>query len=78
MKWRTAYNAEQTMAMADDGTAGDAIAGDGVYTAVIAKTNYTQGRMVRWFFTASDTGGASSRWPLLKARALDEQAVERV
>ncbi|MES2469175.1 MAG: lamin tail domain-containing protein [Verrucomicrobiota bacterium] len=64
MKWRTAYNAEQTMAMTDDGTAGDAIAGDGVYTAVIAKTNYTQGRMVRWFFTASDTGGASSRWPL--------------
>ncbi len=64
MKWRTAYNAEQTMTMTDDGTAGDAIAGDGVYTAIIAKTNYTQGRMVRWFFTASDTGGATSRWPL--------------
>ena len=40
------------------------MAGDGVYTAVIAKTNYTQGQTVRWFFTAADTGGATSRWPL--------------
>lgn len=64
MKWRTAYNAEQTAAMVDDGTAGDAVAGDGIYTAVIPKTSYTQGQMVRWYFTAADTAGATSRWPL--------------
>jgi len=63
MKWRTSYNAEQTLAMVDDGSGGDVISGDGIYSAVIPSTSYSQGRMVRWFFTATDANGVSSRWP---------------
>ena len=64
MKWRVAYTAEQTLAMNDDGTGGDAVAGDSIYTAVIPKTSYTQGQMVRWFFQATDAEANATRWPV--------------
>jgi hypothetical protein len=69
LNWRTAYNAVQQTAMTDDGNGGDATAADGIYTAVIPKTaaGYTQGGIVRWFFTATDTGGNASRWPIFTA-----------
>ena len=64
LRWRKAYTAEQSMAMSDDGMAGDLIAGDGIYTAVISKTNHSQGQIMRWSFLAADTAGNTSRWPL--------------
>jgi len=66
LHWRTAYNAMQQTAMVDNGAGGDSMAGDGIYTAVIPKTaaGYTQGALVRWFMSAADTGGHTSRWPL--------------
>jgi hypothetical protein len=63
MKWRTAYTAEQTLTMVDDATGGDVLSGDGIYTAVIPRTSFSQGQMVRWYFTATDTAGTSTRWP---------------
>jgi hypothetical protein len=50
-----------TLAMTDDGTAGDAAAGDGIYTAVIpAQAHRT---LVRYRITASDATGTSARAP---------------
>ena len=69
LNWRTAYNAVQLTPMLDDGTSGDATASDGIYTAVIPKAaiGYTQGAMVRWFMTATDTSANASRWPIFTA-----------
>ena len=50
--------------MVDDGTAGDAVADDGIYTAVIPGTSLTAGNMVRWSVSAVDITGEYSRAPL--------------
>jgi hypothetical protein len=50
--------------MVDDGTGADAIAGDGIYTAVIPSLAYNPGDMIRWKVTANDTKGNISRCPL--------------
>jgi hypothetical protein len=48
-------------AMRDDGTGGDVLGGDGIWTAVIApQANRT---LVRYRVTAADNGGASARVP---------------
>jgi len=54
----------QGLPMVDDGTDTDAIAGDGIYTAVIPSLAYNAGDMIRWKVTASDTKGNTSRFPL--------------
>lgn len=64
LTWRVMFNASNTVAMLDDGLHGDGAAGDGIYGAVIAHTNYATGQMVRWFFSAADTQAHISRWPL--------------
>jgi hypothetical protein len=64
LNWRVMYGAKNTAAMLDDGLHGDGAAGDGVYGAVINKTNYSSGQMVRWYVTAADTSARISRWPL--------------
>jgi hypothetical protein len=64
MTCRVMFNASNTVAMLDDGLHGDGAAGDGIYGAVVAHTNYTAGQMVRWYFSAADTQAHVSRWPL--------------
>lgn len=64
MSWRIMFTPVQQMILADDGQHGDGAAGDGVYGGIIPKSSYTQGQLVRWFFTATDADGRSSRWPL--------------
>jgi len=49
--------------MTDDGTGGDAAAGDDVYTAVIPASVQTNRRLVRYRITATDTLGASITGP---------------
>jgi hypothetical protein len=51
------------MLMADDGTGADAVAGDGIYTAVIGSEAFNPGDMVRWYVTAGDIKGVASRAP---------------
>lgn len=49
--------------MNDDGVNGDAVGGDGIWTAVIpAQPNRT---LVRYRITAADNAGASARYPLI-------------
>lgn len=64
LTWRIMFTAPQQTPMVDDGRHGDGAAGDGIFGAVIPKTSFSQGQLVRWFFTATDTDGRSSRWPL--------------
>ncbi|HQG47733.1 MAG TPA: lamin tail domain-containing protein, partial [Sedimentisphaerales bacterium] len=53
-----------TLAMLDDGLGVDAVAGDGVYTAVVPSQAYKAGDMVRWYVFAVDAQHNWSRNPL--------------
>jgi hypothetical protein len=50
--------------MLDDGRGADAVAGDGLYTAVIPGQFLAPGDMVRWYVKAEDARGHTSRDPL--------------
>ncbi len=52
------------IAMLDDGRGADAVAHDGVYTAVISSRYYGRGDLIRWYVKAEDTAGNASRDPL--------------
>ena len=47
--------------MTDDGTAGDVMAGDGIWTAVIPGTALAPGEMTRWRFVATDSQGTANQ-----------------
>ena len=64
LHWRVMYQAENIVAMLDDGIAPDALASDGVYSALIPNTASSPGQMVRWRVTATDVEANASRWPL--------------
>ena len=49
--------------MLDDGTGADAVANDGIYTAVVPSVAYGPGDMVRWYVIATDTEGIATREP---------------
>ncbi len=51
--------------MVDDGTGGDAVAGDGTFTAVLPASLQTHRRLVRYRIRATDTAGMSARVPYL-------------
>jgi hypothetical protein len=64
MYYRVMYGSEVQVTMFDDGaTAGDAAAGDGVFTAQIPSSAFSAGQMVRWYVTAADTTGIVGRGP---------------
>ncbi len=58
------FMSSDTVQMVDDGTQGDAVAGDGVFTATIPSQYFGAGDMVRWAVNAVDTRGQMSRAPL--------------
>jgi hypothetical protein len=64
LRYRVMYGSEVALAMVDNGTGGDAIAGDGIYTAKIPASASGPGQMVRWYVTATDTVAESTRYPL--------------
>jgi hypothetical protein len=53
-----------SLPMLDDGKNADAVAGDGVYAAMIPSQDYKAGDMVRWYVLAYDVQGNVSRDPL--------------
>lgn len=61
-----------TLTMVDDGTQGDEVAGDGVYTAQL--TGRSAGTLVAFRITATDRNGATSTFP---ARAPEEECLIR-
>ena len=65
--YRRMYAAETMVPMTDDGTGGDAAAGDGIWTAVIPAAAFAPGEMTRWRFVASDSNGTETKEPAFRA-----------
>ena len=63
LHWRVMFAPESVCLMYDDGVHGDGNAGDGVYGGIIDSNNFTTNDMIRWYITASDNQGYSSRQP---------------
>ncbi len=63
LTYRHMFNAEITIGMRDDGLGEDEVAGDNIYSAVIPGSTFVEGEMTRWYVTADDTVGLSSRSP---------------
>ena len=76
LTYRIQYGTSTTISMFDNGADNDAIAGDGIYTATIPASAYRQEDMVRWFVTADDASGASSRAPLFLDQTGNNQSAE--
>jgi len=64
LHYRTLYETELEIPMFDDGLHGDGLAGDGVFGATIPAGTAGPGEMVRWYLTANDPSGATSRAPV--------------
>jgi len=63
LRYRRAYDAEVILAMNDSGSAGDAAAGDGVWSGLIPAAVVQAGQMLRWRVIATDTAGYSFTMP---------------
>ena len=63
LTYRVMYDSEVSLAMIDDGTGADLVAGDGIYSAEIPGGVAQEGEMLRWYVTASDTMGDEFREP---------------
>jgi hypothetical protein len=64
--WDQAYGAENSLAMNDNGTNGDLVAMDGLYSALIPGSfmqTLTAGQMLRWRVEATDSAGNITREP---------------
>lgn len=76
LHYRVAYGTETEIPMADDGSGGDALAGDGIFTATIPSAAYGPEQMVRWHVTAEDTAGNPSRLPVFLDRIGNNRSPE--
>ncbi len=63
LKWLQMFAAEQTSAMNDSGTDGDAVAGDGVWSATVTTNALQPGQLIRWRVEATDDQGRLTRDP---------------
>ncbi|MEO8353453.1 MAG: lamin tail domain-containing protein, partial [Chthoniobacteraceae bacterium] len=64
--YRRMFTAEVMLPMTDDGTGGDATAGDGIWTAIIPAEAVAPGEMTRWRFVANDAQGTETREPAFR------------
>ena len=61
--YRVNFESDIQASFADNGSGADATAGDGIFTAQIPASAFSEGDMVRWYISASDTRGITSRAP---------------
>ena len=61
--YRVMFDVEASVVMVDDGTNGDLVSGDQIYTATLPLTALDPGELFRWRYEASDTTGTVSRLP---------------
>ncbi|MBL9171763.1 MAG: lamin tail domain-containing protein [Verrucomicrobiales bacterium] len=66
LRYRVHYGATNSVPMLDDGLHGDGAAADGQFGAFIPASASTNGQLVRYFITAADSAGNTSRWPLFE------------
>ena len=60
--YRRGFDAEVRLAANDAGLLGDAVAGDGIYSATVPNVG-AAGELLRWYVTAEDTEGNLTRAP---------------
>ena len=63
LHYRQNFGSEFTSVANDSGFSGDAVAGDGIFSARVSNVG-NAGDLFRWYFTASDTDGIASRAPI--------------
>lgn len=66
MFYRVMFGGENSVVMIDNGASPDAVAGDGIYTAVIPGSAFDAGEMIRWRFQATDGLEFESKSPLFR------------
>jgi hypothetical protein len=76
LHYRVMYGTESTLPMADDGTAADQLAGDGIFTAEIPAGVAAAGRMLRYYVTSLDTQGGEFRAPTFLDQEGNRQSAE--
>lgn len=69
LHYRVMFGPEASIPLLDDGNRPDTVAGDGLFTARIPSGSFDVGQMIRWYITATDAAGRTSRFP----RFLDPQ-----
>jgi hypothetical protein len=62
LHYRANFGSEIMIVANDNGVGGDATANDGIFSARVSNVG-AAGELLRWYFTASDTGGNVSRAP---------------
>lgn len=61
--YRRMFNTETNVVMRDNGAGGDAVANDGIWTAVIPAGAFAPGEMTRWRLVAADSTGTETKEP---------------
>lgn len=74
--YRVMYGGEASVMMRDNGTAGDEVSGDGVYSARIPASASGVEDMVRWRIETSDTEGEDGKSPLFSDTTGSNQSAE--
>jgi hypothetical protein len=64
--YRRMFASEVMTVMTDDGTGGDAAAGDGIWTAIIPSSAFGPGEMTRWRLSATDSTGTETKEPAFR------------
>ncbi|MCA9216462.1 MAG: CotH kinase family protein, partial [Planctomycetales bacterium] len=76
LTYRAAYGDDVTIAMTDDGQNGDTLANDETYSAVIPAGAAQEGQMLRWYVSAVDANGNTSRDPAFLDSEGEDQSPE--
>jgi spore coat protein CotH len=74
--YRVNFGQEITVPMVDNGTGGDAVADDGIYTGIIPSALYGPGDMVRWRILSPDIKSCASINPLFLIKEGRRQSPE--
>ena len=74
--YRTMYGSESSVPMVDDGTGGDAVAEDGIYTGVIPAGAAQPGEMLRYYVESRDNRANTARNPAIEDTTGTDQSPE--
>ena len=74
--YRVMFEPESVIPLVDDGTSGDLVANDGVFSATIPGNIAEPGQMIRWYARATDSNGELGRAPTFEFRTTNNQSAE--
>lgn len=65
--YRRMFGTETNVVMRDDGTGGDSVVGDGIFTATIPEAAFIPGDMTRWRVSATDSRATETKDPAYRS-----------